>query len=56
MRKMDDHLSIQPGSAPSLVALLKTLTPLQEDFPEIPDPPPEHVTAFSLDTATDSEA
>ena len=43
MRKKGNCLIIGPTAAPSLVALLKTLKPLEEDFEDIPDPEPEPV-------------
>ena len=43
MRKEGERLIIEPAPKKSLLALLATLKPLDEDFPEIPDPPPEPV-------------
>jgi len=43
MRKEDDKLIIEPIRKQGLLALLATLEPLDEDFPEIEDPPPEPV-------------
>jgi antitoxin VapB len=43
MRKEGDRLIIEPAPKMSLLELLATLEPLDEDFPEIPDPPPEPV-------------
>ncbi len=43
MRKEGNCLIIRPTGAPSLVALLKTLKPIEEDFEDIPDPEPEPV-------------
>ena len=40
MRKEGDKLIIEPAPKRSLVALLDTLEPLDEDFPEIEDLPP----------------
>jgi antitoxin VapB len=36
MRKEGDRLIIEPAKRPSLLALLATLSPLDEDFPPIP--------------------
>ena len=41
MRKEGERLVIEPVRRKSLIALLKTLKPIQEDFPEIEDRPPE---------------
>ena len=43
MRKEDGRLIIEPTHPKSLLALLATLTPLNEDFPPIDDPPPDPV-------------
>ena len=45
MRKEGDKLIIEPASAPkqSLLDLLETWEPLDEEFPEIEDGPPEPV-------------
>ena len=40
IRKEGDKLIIEPAPKRSLVALLDTLEPLDEDFPEIEDLPP----------------
>jgi antitoxin VapB len=39
IRKEGDRLIVEPVKRPSLLALLATLQPLDEDFPEIEDPP-----------------
>jgi antitoxin VapB len=39
IRKEGDRLIVEPVKRPSLLALLATLEPLDEDFPEIEDPP-----------------
>ena len=39
MRKEGDRLIIEPARPRSLLALLKTLAPLDETFPPIPDVP-----------------
>lgn len=39
MRKEGDRLIIEPVPPRSLLALLATLTPLDEDFPPIPELP-----------------
>jgi len=43
MRKEGERLIIEPAPPKSLLALLATLAPLDEDFPQISDPPPEPV-------------
>ncbi len=43
MRKEGERLIIEPAPSRSLLALLATLTPLDEDFPPIPDAPPDAV-------------
>lgn len=43
MRKEGDRLVIEPAAPQSLLALLATLKPLDEDFPSIADPTPEPV-------------
>jgi antitoxin VapB len=43
MRKEGDRLIIEPVRAKSLLALLASLTPLQESLPDIPDPAPDPV-------------
>ena len=43
MRKEGDHLIIAPAPPKSLLAVLATLARLEEDFPPIPDPPPNPV-------------
>jgi antitoxin VapB len=43
MRKEGERLVIEPAPTKSLLALLATLKPLDEDFPPIPDPRPEPV-------------
>ena len=39
IRKEGDRLIVEPVRKPSLLALLATLQPLDEEFPEIVDPP-----------------
>jgi antitoxin VapB len=41
MRKEGDRLIIEPAPKTSLLALLATLSPIEEEFPEIEDLPPE---------------
>lgn len=41
MHRDGDRLVIEPVRRRGLVALLKSMTPLDEDFPEIEDPVPE---------------
>jgi antitoxin VapB len=43
MRKEGSRLIIEPAPPKSLMALLKTLSPLSEDFPLIHDLPPDPV-------------
>lgn len=43
MRKEGERLIIEPTPPKSLLALLATLAPLDEEFPPIPDPHPEAV-------------
>jgi antitoxin VapB len=43
MRKDGDRLIIEPAAPKSLLTLLATLTPLDEEFPPIPDAPPDTV-------------
>ena len=43
MRKEGERLIIEPAPAKSLLALLATLTPLDEEFPPIADPAPDPV-------------
>jgi antitoxin VapB len=43
MRKEGERLVIEPAPPKSLLAVLSTLAPLKEDFPPIPDLPPEQV-------------
>jgi antitoxin VapB len=43
MRKEGDKLIIEPAPPKSLLALLETLSPLDEDFPPIDDPAPDPV-------------
>jgi antitoxin VapB len=43
MRKEGDRLVIEPVPTKSLLALLEKLAPLPEDFPPIPDAPPDAV-------------
>ena len=43
MRKDGDRLIIEPAAPKSLLALLAILTPLDEEFPPIPDAAPDPV-------------
>ena len=43
MRKEGDRLIIEPAPPKSLLAVLATLAPLEEDFPPIPDHAPDRV-------------
>lgn len=44
IRKEGDRLIIEPAAPGSLLALLATLKPIEEDFGSIADPPPESVS------------
>jgi antitoxin VapB len=44
MRKEGDRLIIELARPKSLLALLATMTPLEEEFPPISDPPPDPVS------------
>ncbi|PZM78315.1 MAG: AbrB/MazE/SpoVT family DNA-binding domain-containing protein [Candidatus Melainabacteria bacterium] len=41
IRKDGDRLVIEPAPPKSLLAVLATLKPLKEQFPNIADPPPD---------------
>jgi antitoxin VapB len=43
MHRDGDRLVIEPMPPKSLLAVLAGLSPLEEDFPQIDDPPPEAV-------------
>ncbi|HVN21077.1 MAG TPA: AbrB/MazE/SpoVT family DNA-binding domain-containing protein [Dongiaceae bacterium] len=43
MRKEGKKLIIEPAPQRSLLSVLKTLKPLEEDFPAIVDSPPEPI-------------
>jgi antitoxin VapB len=43
MRKEGERLIIEPASPKSLLSVLATLKPLEEDFPPIRDLPPHRV-------------
>jgi antitoxin VapB len=43
MRKEGPRLVIEPAPKRSLVEILKSLKPIDEEFPEVEDPPPERV-------------
>ena len=43
IRKEGERLIIEPAPPQSLLALLVTLAPLEEDFPPIPDAAPDPV-------------
>jgi antitoxin VapB len=43
IRKEGDRLIIEPTPPRSLLAVLETLRTIDEDFPPIPDPPPNPV-------------
>lgn len=44
MRKDGNKLIIEPTPPKSLLALLATLSPIEDDFPAIDDRPPEPIT------------
>ena len=46
MHRDGDRLVIEPARKRGLVALLKTMKPLREDFPEIDDPVPGPENVF----------
>lgn len=43
LRKEGDRLILEPSASHSLLSLLRTLKPLADDFPPIPDPIPDPV-------------
>lgn len=43
IRKEDGRLIVEPSSKDGLLELLARLEPIDEDWPEIDDPPPEPV-------------
>ncbi len=43
IRKEGRRLIVEPVEKGSLLELLETLRPLEEDFPPLPDPPPDPV-------------
>ena len=43
MRKEGNRLIIEPAPPKSLLAVLKTLAPLKEDFPPLRDAPPDPI-------------
>ena len=43
MRKEGERLIIEPAPPKTLLALLTTLAPLDEEFPQISDPHPDPV-------------
>lgn len=43
IRKEGDRLIVEPAAQPSLLSVLATLGPLDEDFPDIDDPVPAEV-------------
>ena len=43
LRKDGERLILEPAPPPSLLAVLATLKPIDEEFPVINDAPPEHV-------------
>lgn len=43
LRKEGNRLIVEPTPPRSLLALLRTLSPIEDDFPEITDPKPDPV-------------
>jgi antitoxin VapB len=43
LRKDGERLILEPAPPPSLLAVLATLKPIDEEFPTINDAPPDHV-------------
>lgn len=43
LRKDGERLILEPAPPPSLLAVLATLNPIDEEFPTINDAPPDHV-------------
>jgi antitoxin VapB len=43
LRKDGDRLILEPAPPPSLLAVLATLEPIDEEFPRIEDAPPDQV-------------
>jgi antitoxin VapB len=43
IRREGDRLILEPAEPTSLLALLATLEPLDEEFPDVEDPPPDPV-------------
>ena len=43
LRKDGERLILEPAPPPSLLAVLATLKPIDEEFPRINDAPPDHV-------------
>ncbi len=43
IRKEGNRLVVEPLASRSLLTVLETLEPLEEDFPDIDDPPPGDV-------------
>ena len=53
MHRDGDRLVIEPVRKRGLIALLKTMKPLKEDFPEIDDPvPPPERAQFAQSSVT----
>lgn len=46
MHRHGDRLVVEPVRKRGLIALLKTMKPLDEDFPEIADPAPRREDVF----------
>jgi antitoxin VapB len=46
MHRQGDQLVLEPVRRRGLVALLKTMKPLDEDFPEVADPVPRREDVF----------
>ena len=43
LRRDGERLILEPAPPPSLLAVLATLKPIDEEFPVIDEAPPEHV-------------
>jgi antitoxin VapB len=43
IRREGDRLILEPAEPTSLLAVLATLEPLDEEFPDVEDPPPDPV-------------
>jgi hypothetical protein len=55
MRKVGNRLIIEPAPPKSLLAVLATLKPLDEDFPPISDAPPDRLALNGVPTSIHRE-